>query len=147
MVGDRNGVCARHDRGCYEQRFAARARGDGDRPNGAARVDGANAWQVFYKVMLPLAKPGIIALAVFTALWSWNDLLWPLVVTSDPAKEPLTVGMAQLIGLHFTDFPVLMAAALFVARILLRDQTIGQDRHRQPGDEEGNEQCRRHRDR
>lgn len=85
----------------------------------AARVDGANAWQVFYKVMLPLAKPGIIALAVFTALWSWNDLLWPLVVTSDPAKEPLTVGMAQLIGLHFTDFPVLMAAALLACLPML----------------------------
>jgi multiple sugar transport system permease protein len=85
----------------------------------AARVDGANPWQVFYKVMLPLAKPGIIALAVFTALWSWNDLLWPLVVTSDPAKEPLTVGMAQLIGLHFTDFPVLMAAALMACLPML----------------------------
>ena len=85
----------------------------------AARVDGANPWQVFYKVMLPLAKPGIIALAVFTALWSWNDLLWPLVVTSDPSKEPLTVGMAQLIGLHFTDFPVLMAAALMACLPML----------------------------
>jgi multiple sugar transport system permease protein len=96
----------------------------------AARVDGANAWQIFYKVMLPLAKPGIIALAVFTALWSWNDLLWPLVVTTDPAKEPLTVGMAQLIGLHFTDYPVLMAAALLaclpmlIAFIFLQRQFI-----------------------
>ncbi len=85
----------------------------------AARVDGANAWQIFYKVMLPLAKPGIVALAVFTALWSWNDLLWPLVVTTDPAKEPLTVGIAQLIGIHMTNYPVLMAAAVLASLPML----------------------------
>ncbi len=85
----------------------------------AARIDGANAWQIFYKVMLPLAKPGIVALAVFTALWSWNDLLWPLVVTTDPTKEPLTVGMSQLIGLHQTNYPVLMAAALLACLPML----------------------------
>jgi multiple sugar transport system permease protein len=78
----------------------------------AARLDGANQWQVFWRVMLPLAKPGIIALTVFTVLWSWNDMLWPLIVTSDQAKMPLSVGLTQLVGLHMTNYPVLMAGSL-----------------------------------
>ncbi|MEJ1091411.1 carbohydrate ABC transporter permease [Microbacterium istanbulense] len=85
----------------------------------AARIDGANPWQTFWRIMVPLAKPGIIALVVFTVLWSWNDLLWPLVVTTDPEKMPLSVGLAQLVGLHGTDYPVLMAGALLATLPML----------------------------
>lgn len=85
----------------------------------AARIDGANPWQTFWRIMVPLAKPGIIALVVFTVLWSWNDLLWPLVVTTDPAKMPLSVGLSQLVGLHGTDYPVLMAGALLATLPML----------------------------
>jgi len=85
----------------------------------AARIDGANPWQTFWRIMLPLAKPGIIALVVFTVLWSWNDLLWPLVVTTDPTKMPLSVGLSQLVGLHSTDYPVLMAGALLATLPML----------------------------
>lgn len=85
----------------------------------AARIDGANPWQTFWKIMVPLAKPGIIALVVFTVLWSWNDLLWPLVVTTDPAKMPLSVGLSQLVGLHSTNYPVLMAGALLATLPML----------------------------
>lgn len=85
----------------------------------AARIDGANPWQTFWMVMLPLAKPGIIALVVFTVLWSWNDLLWPLVVTTDPEKMPLSVGLSQLVGLHGTNYPVLMAGALLATLPML----------------------------
>lgn len=96
----------------------------------AARLDGANPFQTFWRVMVPLAKPGIIALVVFTVLWSWNDLLWPLVVTTDPAKMPLSVGLSQLVGLHRTDYPVLMAGSLLatipmlVTFIILQRQFI-----------------------
>ncbi|GAA1793114.1 carbohydrate ABC transporter permease [Agromyces lapidis] len=85
----------------------------------AARIDGANPWQTFWRVMVPLAKPGIVALTVFTVLWSWNDLLWPLVVTTDPEKMPLSVGLSQLVGLHGTDYPVLMAGALLATLPML----------------------------
>ncbi|BDZ65194.1 carbohydrate ABC transporter permease [Agromyces mangrovi Wang et al. 2018] len=78
----------------------------------AARLDGANQWQTFWKVMVPLAKPGIIALTVFTVLWSWNDLLWPLVVTTDPERMPLSVGLSQLVSVYNTDYPLLMAGSL-----------------------------------
>jgi len=96
----------------------------------AARVDGANPFQVFLRVMLPLARPGVVALTVFTVLWSWNDLLWPLVVTSDQSHMPLSVGLAQLIGIHQTEYPTLMAGALLAmlpmlaAFILLQRQFI-----------------------
>lgn len=85
----------------------------------AARLDGANPWQIFWRIMLPLAKPGVIALTVFTVLWSWNDLLWPLVVTTDPAKMPLSVGLASLVGLHTTNYPVLMAGSLLASLPML----------------------------
>ena len=78
----------------------------------AARLDGANTWQVFWHVMLPMARPMIAALAVLTSLYSWNDLLWPLIVTPTGANRPLTVGLAAMQGQYGTDYPTLMAGAL-----------------------------------
>ncbi|MFF2493999.1 carbohydrate ABC transporter permease [Agromyces sp. NPDC058064] len=78
----------------------------------AARLDGANEWQIFWHVMLPLAKPGIIALTVLTALWSWNDLLWPLVVSGNVNSMPLSVGLSLLTDLRLKDDALLMAGAL-----------------------------------
>jgi multiple sugar transport system permease protein len=78
----------------------------------AARLDGANPFQIFWKVMLPLAVPSISVLAITTVLWSWNELLWPLVVTTFSEKMPLSAGLATLIGDRTTDYPVVMAASL-----------------------------------
>jgi multiple sugar transport system permease protein len=78
----------------------------------AARLDGANPFQVFWKIMLPLAAPGLSALAVITALWSWNDLLWPLVVTTYAKNMPLSAGLATLQGSVTTDYTVMMAASV-----------------------------------
>ena len=78
----------------------------------AARLDGANEWQIFWRVMLPLAKPGIIALTVLTALWSWNDFLWPLVVSGNVNSMPLSVGLSLLTDLRLKDDALLMAGAL-----------------------------------
>ena len=78
----------------------------------AARLDGANEWQIFWRVMLPLAKPGIIALTLLTALWSWNDFLWPLVVYGNVNSMPLSVGLSLLTDLRLRDDALLMAGAL-----------------------------------
>jgi len=79
----------------------------------AARLDGCNSWQIFWRVMLPLAKPGIVSLAIITILASWNDLLWPLVVASSPENMPLSVGLATLQGYRSSIHTgVLMAASL-----------------------------------
>lgn len=78
----------------------------------AARLDGANPLQMFVHIMLPLARPALTALAIITILYSWNDLLWPLVVTTYPEQMPLSVGLATMQGAHQTDYPVMMAASL-----------------------------------
>lgn len=77
----------------------------------AARLDGANHWQVFWKVMLPLAAPGLSSLAIITTLWSWNELLWPLVITTQSNSMPLSAGIATMQGEKLTDFSVMMAAS------------------------------------
>lgn len=86
----------------------------------AARLDGANPLQVFFHIMLPAARPALMALAIITVLYSWNDLLWPLVVTTYPEQMPLSVGLATLQGAHQTDYPVMMAASLLaIAPVIL----------------------------
>jgi multiple sugar transport system permease protein len=78
----------------------------------AARLDGANPLRIYWSIMLPLARPGLMALGILTLLWSWNDLLWPLIVTTDTRKMPLSVGLASLQGQYTTNYPVLMAGSL-----------------------------------
>jgi len=78
----------------------------------AARLDGANAVQIFARIMLPMVLPTVAALAVLTSLYSWNDLLWPLIVTSSPGTMTLPVGLANLQGQYGTDYPTLMAGSL-----------------------------------
>jgi multiple sugar transport system permease protein len=78
----------------------------------AARLDGAGTLRIFWSVMLPLARPMIAALAVLTSLYSWNDLLWPLIVAPLGDNRPLTVGLASIQGQFGTDFPTLMAGSI-----------------------------------
>jgi multiple sugar transport system permease protein len=78
----------------------------------AARLDGANPLQTFWYVVLPLVKPGLLALTILTVLWSWNDLLWPLIVTIDPERMPLSAGLATLHGQYDTPYTLLMAGSL-----------------------------------
>lgn len=79
----------------------------------AARLDGASHFQTFWKIMLPLAKPGLSALAIITVLASWNDLLWPLIVATDSTQMPLSAGIATLTGSRsIPDYPLLLAASL-----------------------------------
>ena len=77
----------------------------------AARLDGCNHFQIYWKVMLPLAKPGLIALGIFTTLWSWNELMWPMIVNSSPESMTLSVGLSSLQGQFLTNYPILMAGS------------------------------------
>ena len=77
----------------------------------AARLDGCNPWQVFWKVMFPLVKPSLFAVAITTVLWSWNDLLWPLIVTTRESNMPLSAGIATFAGQHASDWNLMMAAS------------------------------------
>jgi multiple sugar transport system permease protein len=79
----------------------------------AAYVDGANTWQTFFRVVLPLSGGAIATLAVITFLTSWNDFLWPLLMTG-PVREmqTLPVGLSTLQGQYTFDYGKLMAGAL-----------------------------------
>lgn len=81
----------------------------------AAKIDGCNHFQIFWKIMLPLAKPGLVALAIFTIIWSWNDFLWPLIVNSSPEKMPLSAGLSSLQGQYSTNYPILMAGTFLAS--------------------------------
>lgn len=78
----------------------------------AAILDGCNQFQIFYKVMLPLVKPGLMALAISTSLYCWNSLMWPLIVNTDISKMTLSAGLSSLQGQHATNFPVMMAGTM-----------------------------------
>jgi len=81
----------------------------------AALLDGAGRFRIFFSIMLPLVKPALAALAVITVMHSWNDLLWPLVVNTDPASMPISAGLTSLQGQEWTNYPVLMAGALMAS--------------------------------
>ncbi len=78
----------------------------------AAYLDGCNQWQTFYKVMFPLTGTSVAALTIFTAVFAYSDLMWPLVVNSDLKMMTLSSGLATLRGQFTTNFPVLMAGSL-----------------------------------
>ena len=62
----------------------------------AATLDGAGRWTIFTRIMLPLAKPAMVTLAILTFLYAWNDYLWPLVSASRPEMFTITLGLASL---------------------------------------------------
>ncbi len=78
----------------------------------AAYLDGCSQWQTFYKVMFPLTGTSVAALTIFTAVFAYGDLMWPLVVNSDLNMMTLSSGLSTLRGQFTTNFPVLMAGSL-----------------------------------
>ncbi len=78
----------------------------------AARVDGASEMRIFFSVVLPILRPILITLGVFTFLAAWNDFMWPLVVLTDEAKQTLPVALANLSGEHVQDAELMMAGAV-----------------------------------
>ncbi|MEV5187578.1 carbohydrate ABC transporter permease [Streptomyces werraensis] len=60
----------------------------------AARIDGAGEWYIFWRIVLPLVKPALATLTIFTFLGSWNNFVWPLIATNDPDKYTLPVALA-----------------------------------------------------
>jgi multiple sugar transport system permease protein len=78
----------------------------------AALIDGAGRLRTLVSVLLPLMGPPLSTLAVLTFLSTWNDFLWPLVVTSSPETMTVQLGLATFQSAHFTDWPVLMAGTL-----------------------------------
>jgi multiple sugar transport system permease protein len=78
----------------------------------AARLDGASEWKVFWKIVLPLIKPALVVLGIFTFMFQWVNFLWPLVVTTTDDMRVLTVGISTLQGQFVTDWGKISAAAV-----------------------------------
>ncbi|NIY46791.1 carbohydrate ABC transporter permease [Cedecea colo] len=78
----------------------------------AALMDGYNHFTIFWRIMLPLIRPGIIACIIINGLWSWNNLMWPLIVNTSSSKLTLPVGLASLSSRAGEEYPMLMAGAL-----------------------------------
>lgn len=78
----------------------------------AARLDGCNIGQTFLYVMAPLTRSSMVALGIFTALFAFKDLMWPLIVNSEQSTMPLSAALAKLQGQFTANYPELMAASL-----------------------------------
>jgi len=86
----------------------------------AARLDGCNIGQTFLHIMMPLAKSNMIALGIFTALFAYKDLMWPLVANTEQSSMPLASGLAKLQGGQFmSNYPGLMAGALIASALMI----------------------------
>jgi len=82
----------------------------------AARIDGCTNFGAFWRVMLPIASPGIAAAAILAFLFSWNEFIFPLILTNTEAAKTLTVGLFDFVGDQYVDYGS-MAAATIIACI------------------------------
>lgn len=78
----------------------------------AARMDGASDLRIYWSIILPLSKPILVTLAIFTFMGTWNDFLWPLIVMTDDAMYTLPVALANLSGEHVQDTELMMAGSV-----------------------------------
>lgn len=78
----------------------------------AARIDGAGTWTILYRIILPLCKPVLAVMIVFTFLWVWNDFLQPLIYLNDFNMYPISVGLAFFRGRYSVEWNMFMAATL-----------------------------------
>jgi multiple sugar transport system permease protein len=78
----------------------------------AAKLDGCNIGQTFVKVMLPLARSGLVALSIFTALFAFKDLMWPMIVNTSSSSATLSSALAKIQSAYSVNYPELMAASV-----------------------------------
>lgn len=78
----------------------------------AARLDGCNIGQTFLFIMAPLTRSSMVALGIFTAVFAFKDLMWPMIVNTDKNMLTLSAALAKMQGQYASNFPQLMAASL-----------------------------------
>ncbi|MFT4256619.1 MAG: carbohydrate ABC transporter permease [Pseudoxanthomonas sp.] len=88
------------------------ARGIPDELLEAARIDGAGEWRIFFRIVLPMLRPVLATLAVFTFMTAWNDFMWPLIVLTGQEHYTLPVALASLSREHILDVELMMAGAV-----------------------------------
>jgi multiple sugar transport system permease protein len=86
----------------------------------AARIDGAGEFRIYWSMIVPLCRPILVTLAIFTFMGTWNDFMWPLIVLTDNEMYTLPVALANLLGEHVQDTELMMAGSvLTVLPVLL----------------------------
>ncbi|WP_238598423.1 carbohydrate ABC transporter permease [Saccharothrix sp. ALI-22-I] len=78
----------------------------------AARIDGAGEFRIFWQVVLPLCRPALAVLAIFSVIWRWNDFLWPLIVAQDESVQTLPVAIARFAGQQAIPFSQILAVSV-----------------------------------
>jgi multiple sugar transport system permease protein len=78
----------------------------------AARIDGAGELRIYWSLVLPLCKPILVTLAIFTFMGAWNDFMWPLIILTDSDLYTLPVALANLLGEHVQDTELMMAGSV-----------------------------------
>jgi ABC-type glycerol-3-phosphate transport system permease component len=85
----------------------------------AARIDGCNRWRIYFQIILPLAQPALVTIAIFSFIGEWSSFIWPLVVLSKDSLYPITVGIALFRGEHSLYYDRVFAASLLATLPLL----------------------------
>lgn len=78
----------------------------------AAMIDGASSWAIYWRIMLPLSKPALATVAIFSSLGAWDEYVWALTVLNEPSKRTLPVAIAAFQGIFYSDWGLVFAASL-----------------------------------
>ncbi len=81
----------------------------------SARIDGANEWQVFWLILLPLVRPALTSVVILNGVWMWNDFFIPLVIAIKPAIQTLPVGIMSFVGVYSTEWGLVFASVVVSA--------------------------------
>lgn len=92
----------------------------------AAKVEGANVWKIFSKIFVPITKPALATSAIFTFLWSYNDLFTSLIIIRDPEKFPVNRLLTEISSQYGTDYGLLCAVIILIIGPVLAVYMIGQ---------------------
>jgi multiple sugar transport system permease protein len=86
----------------------------------AGRIDGFSEFQIFHKIMFPLCKPAVITLGIFNLMYNWNDLLYPLMLTSSTEMRTISAGLAMFVGQRTLEYgPTLAASAIALFPLII----------------------------
>jgi multiple sugar transport system permease protein len=78
----------------------------------AAKIDGASAWDLYWRIILPLSRPALATAAIFASLGAWDEYVWAYTILNNPDRRTLPVGIAAFQGIHNSDWGLIFAASL-----------------------------------
>lgn len=85
----------------------------------AAIIDGCSFFRIFWQIILPLSKPALASLSIFTFVGTWNEFLWPLIIINETKMKTVTLGLSIFQGLYFTEWHLVMAATIIAISVPL----------------------------